>query len=83
MRARIIRVGNSHGIRIPKPLLQQSGLSGDVEIGVKNGSLIIRSTRRPRSGWAEAFQAMAEAGDDRLLDAQTSTRWDQEEWEWR
>jgi antitoxin MazE len=83
MRARIIRVGNSHGIRIPKPLLEQCGLSGDVEIGVSKGSLVIRSAKRPRAGWAEAFQAMAERGDDRLLDPETATTWDRNEREWR
>ena len=36
----------------------------------------------PRAGWAEAFRAMAEAGDDKLLDEPTPTKFDEEEWEW-
>ena len=52
MKARIVRIGNSKGIRIPKPLLDQTGLQGEVEIQAKNGSLIIRPTRKPRAGWA-------------------------------
>ena len=55
MKARIIPIGNSKGIRIPKSLLEQSGLAGEVEIVAKNGSLVIRPIKRPREGWAEAF----------------------------
>ncbi len=37
-----------------------------------------------RQGWADAFQAMAERGDDELLDgdALQLSAWDEEEWEW-
>ena len=84
MKTRIIRIGNSQGVRIPKPLLQQTGLESEVEIRVLNGSLVIRPVRKARAGWAEAFQEMARRGDDAPLDdapAGLST-WDKEEWEW-
>jgi len=51
MKTRIVRIGNSQGIRIPRPLLCQTGLSGKVEIRAHNGSLIIRPARnRARAG---------------------------------
>jgi hypothetical protein len=34
-----------------------------------------------RAGWGAAFQSMAEAGDDDLLEELTETDWDREEWE--
>jgi antitoxin MazE len=85
MKARLVRIGNSQGVRIPKPLLEQTGLRDEVEIEVKDDHLVIRAVSHPRAGWAEAFQAMAEHGDDALLDGDTPslTRWDDEEWEWR
>jgi len=85
MKTRIIRIGNSQGIRIPKPLIEQIGLSGEVEIRVQDGSLVIRPAHAPRAGWAAAFKEMAEHGDDALLDegATTLTRWDEDDWEWR
>ena len=85
MKARIVRIGNSKGIRIPKPLIEQTGLSDEVTIEAQGNRLVIRAARRPRTGWAEAFQAMAAAGDDRLLDADgaTSREWDEREWQWR
>ena len=84
MLTRIIRIGNSKGIRIPKPLLEQSGLSGDVEINVQDGALVIKPARKPRTGWEAAFKKMAERGDDALLNGATPslTRWDEDEWEW-
>ncbi len=83
-RARIIKIGNSQGIRIPKPLLRQAGLTDEVELEVQQDRIVIHSARRPRQGWEEQFRLMAEQGDDRLLDAEVPslTRWDEDEWEW-
>jgi antitoxin MazE len=85
MKTRIVPIGNSHGIRIPKPLLEQVGLRGEVELRVEDGALVIRPARRPREGWAAAFEEMARRGDDALLDdvAPTLSGWDEDEWEWR
>jgi len=85
-KARIVRIGNARGVRIPKEVLDQLGLVEDeaVDLEVREGQLVIRPSRRPRSGWAEQFRLMAERGDDRLLDAETTspTRWDADEWQW-
>jgi len=84
MRAKIIKIGNSQGIRIPKLFLEQTRLGDEVELEAQNDQIIIRPVTYPRQGWDEAFQAMAERGDDQLLDDDltSQTRWDQEEWEW-
>jgi antitoxin MazE len=81
MKARIVRIGNSQGIRIPKPLLEQSGLHEEVELEVQNGQIVIRPAAHPRQGWDAAFQQMAKQGDDELLDPEVSSDWDGEEWE--
>ena len=85
MKARLVRIGNSQGVRIPKPLLEQTRLRDEVDIEVEDDHLVIRAVSAPRSGWDDAFQAMARQGDDALLDgdAPLPTRWDEEEWEWR
>ena len=84
MRARIIKIGNSQGIRIPKTLLDQTQLSEEVELEVEDRHIIIRPAAYPRQGWEEAFQSMAEHGDDQLLDQDLTgqTRWDKSEWQW-
>jgi antitoxin MazE len=85
MKAHLVRIGNSQGIRIPKPLLEQTGLQDEVEIEVEDQRLVIRAVNNPRAGWDEAFAAMARQGDDGLLDGDelVPTRWDEEEWEWQ
>jgi antitoxin MazE len=85
MKTRIVRIGNSRGVRIPKLLLEQTGLHGDVEISARGNGLVIKPATRPRAGWTAAFKHMAASGDDALLDdeAPAATRWDEDEWEWR
>ena len=85
MKTRIVPIGNSQGIRIPKPLLAQTGLSGEVEISAEDDALMIRPVKKPRAGWATAFQQMAQRGDDALLDevASSLSSWDEGEWVWR
>ena len=83
VKTRIIRIGNSQGIRIPKPLLEQSGISGDVELEVEDNKIVIYPVAQPRRGWDKAFASMAEHGDDQLLDPNNaSSQWDAEEWQW-
>jgi antitoxin MazE len=85
MKTRIVPIGNSRGIRIPKLLLEQTGMSGEVEISAEDDALVIRPVKNPRAGWATAFQQMAERGDDALLDAgaPSLSGWDEGEWEWQ
>jgi len=84
MKTRIVPVGNSRGVRIPKVLLQQTGLSDEVTIEAEGNHLIIRPASRPREGWDDAFRQMALEGDDRLLDGDlaSTSRWDESEWQW-
>ncbi len=82
VKTQIIQIGNSRGIRIPKPLLEQAGLGSEVEIAVQDDELIIRPAARPRLGWEAQFMAMGQAGDDRLLDEPVPTHWDASKWEW-
>ena len=82
MRAQIIRIGNSQGIRIPKTMLEQVGFKEDVELEVKKDQIIIKAAKKVREGWGKAFQEMANRGDDKLLDEEISNKWDEEEWQW-
>ena len=84
MRGRIVKIGNSQGIRIPKPLLEQTGIADDVELEVKDNQIIIHPLSSPRQGWDAAFKEMAEKEDDLLVmdSGSISHSWDEEEWEW-
>ncbi len=84
MLTKIVPIGNSRGIRIPKAMLDHCGIEGEVDLQAKNGALILRPVNTPRAGWAAAFVGMAAAKDDFLVheDAPASTQFDAEEWEW-
>lgn len=85
MRTRIIKIGNSQGIRIPKILLQESRLGKDVELIPEKEQIVIRSIRKIRCGWEKSFQEMAKNKDDILLDNSSlihQNSWDEHEWEW-
>jgi antitoxin MazE len=82
-KTRIVKIGNSRGIRVPKVLLDQAQLPDEVELRAEPGRLVVEAMRRPRSGWAEAARLMRDRAHDAPLDAQTPTRFDREEWEWR
>ncbi len=84
MKANIVRIGNSKGVRLPKSILEQCRLKDSVEIEVEGNVLTIRPIHAPRSGWSKAFSEMAEHKDDNLLDEDTapSTEWDKTEWRW-
>ena len=83
MKAHIVRIGNSRGIRLPKTLLQESQLEDEVELQAEPGRILISKTAKPRAGWGEAARRMRERDEDRLLDQPTPTRFDKEEWKWR
>ena len=84
MRTRIVKIGNSQGIRIPKPILEQIGAGAEVELEVQDNQIVIRPSANRRQGWEEAFQRMAERGDDALVLGEESLghSWDEEEWRW-
>ena len=82
MKASIIKIGNSRGLRLPKSIIEQCGFENEVEIEVRNNEVIIRPVKRPRYNWEQAFKTMAEKEDDRLIEFPDS-KWDEEEWEWR
>jgi antitoxin MazE len=70
MKTAIRKVGNSHAVIIPKPLLAEIGATAAdrVDLTVQGGKIVIAPIRkRPRQGWAEDSKALAAAGDSRLV----------------
>jgi antitoxin MazE len=68
MEVSIRKMGNSQGVLIPKPILNQLGLEGSADLQVRAGVIEIRPLRRnPRQGWAEDARRLAGAGDDALV----------------
>ncbi len=84
MKAQVIKIGNSKGIRIPKPLLEECQLSEDVELKIHPDGLLICPAKTPRRHWNDAFKQMADDEQDELLvsDSEVQTSFEKEEWQW-
>ncbi|HEY5999342.1 MAG TPA: AbrB/MazE/SpoVT family DNA-binding domain-containing protein [bacterium] len=84
MKTKLIRIGNSRGVRIPRSLLQEVNLGEQFEMVAVRDEIILRPSRLPRAGWEDQFRAMAAQRDDRLVDkaAEAPTEFDRGEWEW-
>jgi antitoxin MazE len=82
MKTKLVPIGNSRGVRIPKPLLEQAGLEDHVELRVVEGGIMVRGIGVRRAGWAEAAQEVRERGEDGLLDAPVANDFDESEWNW-
>jgi antitoxin MazE len=83
-RVRLVKMGNSRGIRLPPEFLAQAELDEEVELEVRDAQVVISLVPRPRRGWEKQFDGMTAHGDDRLLDSKvfSLTGWDEEKWVW-
>jgi antitoxin MazE len=85
MRTKVVKIGNSRGIRIPKSLIDESGLKNEVELEISEGQIIVKPVSKNREDWDEEFKKMAKNKDDVLLDSEIlidQSKWDNEEWVW-
>ncbi len=82
MKTQIIKIGNSKGIRIPKPILEQSSLDGEVELEVVDEGLLIKSSGKPRANWAKAFKEMSENDGDEMIIEDAANNFEKENWRW-
>ncbi len=70
MKRAIRKFGNSQGVLIPKPLLEEIGakVNDKVELHVESGKIVIAPIDHdPRAGWAEECKALKAAGEDCLV----------------
>ncbi len=81
IKSRIVQVGNSQGIRIPKTMLEQSGILQNVEIEVRDNQIVITAASKVRVGWSDAFAQMVIDGEE-LAPLTVTDNWDETEWVW-
>jgi antitoxin MazE len=89
--AKLVRVGNSRGVRLPKAVIEQAGLVDDVEIVVRGDEVILRRAGHPRAGWAAAFRKALAALPPEALEREREewadwqnmpNDFDEKEWTW-
>jgi antitoxin MazE len=67
MQIKIVRIGNSKGLRLSKTILDKYNIHESVELVLKDEFIELRPIKKSRSGWNEKFRKMNEFGDDDLL----------------
>ena len=67
MKAKIIRIGNSKGLRLRKTLLEKYKIDHTVELIMKENHIEIHPSSDARAGWSEKFMEMNRLSDDELL----------------
>ena len=82
MKTKLVQIGNSRGIRIPKTMIKDAKLLDEVEISVKEDSIIITSIEKCRTGWAEFAKELHERKEDILLFNETTTKFEENDWNW-
>jgi antitoxin MazE len=80
-KTRIVQVGNSQGIRLPKAMIELSGIKEHIEIEVRENQIVITAATKARVGWGDAFAQMVSNGDE-LEPLAVGNSWDETEWNW-
>jgi antitoxin MazE len=80
MKSKIVTIGNSQGVRIPKVLLEQANLSGEVELSVNSEGLLISKSKQVRENWDSLFKDNSENDDGELILPNSDQKRD--EWKW-
>ncbi len=85
MKAPIVKIGNSRGIRIPKPVFEQCGFTDEVELEIEEDRLVVRPSHQARKNWEAAFESMAQRKEDGVLTdfEGLSNDWDESNWQWK
>lgn len=72
MQAKLVKIGNSYGVRLPKTVIDACGFQSDLELNVKGKSVVLTAEKQPRANWQEAIQNEIASKPLRYLG----------EWEW-
>ena len=81
MISKLIQIGNSKGLRIPKTLIAKYNLSDELELIETKQGILIQPKRSVRHNWKELIKA---AGEDNSIDEPQNIQsdFDKDEWTW-
>jgi antitoxin MazE len=83
MKVKLVPIGNSKGVRIPRSVIQECAFGDEVDLSVKNGAVVLAPARQAREGWDKAFAKATKGKDQELLvPDDLAHSWDEEEWTW-
>ena len=83
VKTKLVKMGNSRGIRISKPVIEQLRLGSEVQVEIHADCLVIRPSAHPRAGWEDALMQQPTREPELAFDDGIAlTEWENTEWEW-
>jgi len=82
MKARLVRIGGSRGLLLPRAFIEKAGIKDEVEVTLREGALVVKSTEHPRAGWEAAVNLLLERGEDHVIEETPVLRFDDRAWKW-
>lgn len=82
--AKLVKVGNSRGVILPKKALDKIGATGnELQLTITDESISITALKKNvRAGWDKAFKKMHKAGDDKPVFPVSFNDEDTSDWKW-
>ena len=66
MDVKLIKIGNSKGIRLPKSILDQCNIAEKLKLEIEDGKILLIPIRKAREGWSDAFARMHNESNNKL-----------------
>jgi antitoxin MazE len=73
---KVVRIGNSRGVRLPAPLLARYRIKNQVSAEQLPEGILLRAVKDDRLSWEETARAMAEEGNGEFADIERATATD-------
>ncbi|HLP45664.1 MAG TPA: AbrB/MazE/SpoVT family DNA-binding domain-containing protein [Candidatus Kapabacteria bacterium] len=81
---KLVQIGNSQGIRLPKTIIDQFNFNDSIEAVIKREGLLLRKKTKPRAGWkAQILKEIKKGGClEMLIPDNVQNEFDESEWQW-
>ncbi|MBF6057262.1 MULTISPECIES: AbrB/MazE/SpoVT family DNA-binding domain-containing protein [Thiomicrorhabdus] len=79
MQTMLRKIGNSRGIIIPSSIIEQLNIENEVDMNIKDGTLVLKPSNTLRKGWFDNYNSN---DDVEPLSEMTDLESEQEDWEW-
>lgn len=70
---KVVRIGNSRGVRLPAPMLARYRIKGQVSAEQLPEGILLKAVKDDRLSWEETAQAMAEEGGGEFANLEGAT----------
>lgn len=57
MKIKLIKIGNSMGVRLPQSVIKECQFENELELHIRQGSVVLSPVVKNRYGWKELMQS--------------------------